>query len=99
MKYSLLISDESKLDIIDAFLWYENQREGLGLDFELCLEAGLSAVQRNPLIFEERHQYVRVHFLERFPYGIHFIIEDNIIRVIGVFHTSRNPMIWFNRLT
>jgi len=46
--YQLLISDESKLDILDAFSWYESRREGLGKDFELCLEAGLNKIQRGP---------------------------------------------------
>ena len=39
--YQLLVSDESRLDILDAFSWYESRRHGLGRDFELCLEAGL----------------------------------------------------------
>ena len=38
--YQLLISDESKLDILDAFSWYESRRPGLGKDFGLCLEGG-----------------------------------------------------------
>lgn len=29
--YQLLISDESRLDILDAFSWYENRRIGLGI--------------------------------------------------------------------
>jgi predicted nucleic acid-binding protein len=28
--YQLLVSDESRLDILDAFSWYESQRLGLG---------------------------------------------------------------------
>jgi toxin ParE1/3/4 len=97
MRYSVLITEESRLDIIEAFLWYENQREGLGSDFELCLEAGLNQIQRTPLAFEVRHRNVRVHFIQRFLYGIHYIIEEDAIRVIGVFHTSRNPTSWSER--
>ena len=47
MKYTLLISDESVLDIEDASMWYELKRKGLSNDFELCLEAGLFEIQRN----------------------------------------------------
>lgn len=96
--FLLEISEEAKYDIFDAFLWYEEQREGLGLDFELCLEAGLYTLNKHPLLFEEKYQNVRIHFIERFPYGIHYLIYRNEIKVVGVFHTSRNPNDWFERI-
>lgn len=95
--YRLLISDEARLDIVEAFLWYEDQREGLGLDFELCLEAGLNQVLKSPFSFEERYQNIRVYFISRFPYGIYYLIENNSIKVFAIFHTSRNPINWNKR--
>jgi plasmid stabilization system protein ParE len=77
MSFELLISDEAALDIIDAFVWYEMQREGLGKDFELCIEAGLNRISRNPKNFQKKYKIVRVHFIERFPFGLHYIEEKN----------------------
>jgi toxin ParE1/3/4 len=94
----LEISDDSRLDAIEAALWYESQRYGLGIDFEMCLEAGLNRVLRNPLHYEVKYENVRVCFIDRFPFGIHFILEDTIIRVFGIFHTHRNPTDWLERL-
>ena len=68
MKYDLVISEEARLDIIDAFSWYELQREGLGFDFELCLEAGIGEIIRNPLAFEIRSRSLRAFYIARFPY-------------------------------
>ncbi len=96
--YRLLISDESRLDILDAFSWYESQLIGLGVDFELCIEAGLNQIQKNPLIYQKRYKNLHIHFIERFPYGIHYQFEDDTIRVFGVFHMSRNPRRWTKRL-
>ncbi|MCO5950772.1 MULTISPECIES: type II toxin-antitoxin system RelE/ParE family toxin [Mucilaginibacter] len=96
--YDLLISDESRLDILDAFSWYESRREGLGRDFELCLEAGFNQIQRNPLLYQKRYKNLRIHFIDRFPYGIHFLIDEKNVKVFGVFHTSRNPQNWTARL-
>jgi toxin ParE1/3/4 len=96
--YQLLVSDESRLDILEAFAWYEKHKPGLGKDFELCLEAGFNKIQRNPLIFQTRYKKLRIHFIERFPYGIHYLIEKDFIKVFGVFHTSRNPKAWVIRL-
>lgn len=96
--YDLLISDESRLDILDAFSWYESRREGLGKDFELCLEAGFNQIQRNPLLFQKRYRNLHIYFIDRFPYGIHYLIEKNTIKVLGIFHTSRSPRKWIIRL-
>ena len=42
---------EALFDIEAAVLWYEEQRTGLSYDFELCLEAGIDAILRNPEAF------------------------------------------------
>ena len=98
MNYDLVISKEARLDIIDAFSWYELQREGLGFDFELCLEAGIEEIIRNPLAFELKYRSLRAHYIARFPYGIHYVIEGGIVFVLAVLHTSRSPSNWEDRL-
>jgi len=95
--YQLLISDESRLDILDAFSWYESRRQGLGKDFELCLEAGLNQITRDPSLFQKRYKNLRIYFIDRFPYGIHYLIEENTVKIFGVFHMSRNPKSWIIR--
>ena len=72
--------------------------QGLGKDFELCLEAGFNQIQRDPLLFQKRYKNLHIHFIDRFPYGIHYLIEEDTIKVFGVFHTSRNPVKWKIRL-
>jgi plasmid stabilization system protein ParE len=96
--YHLIISDDSRLDAIEAALWYEDQRPGLGYDFELCLEVALNKLQHNPLYYEKRYQDVRIHFIDRFPFGIHYLIEENTVRIFGIFHTRKNPSDWIERL-
>ena|ERR1700744_5588454 len=92
--YQLLISDESRLDILDAYLWYEGRRTGLGKDFELCLEAGFEMIKREPFLFQVRYKNLRIHFIDRFPYGIHYLIDGDAVKVFGIFHTSRDPSSW-----
>ena len=79
-------------------LWYEQQRIGLSYDFELCLEAGIDEVLRNPEAFQKRYKNIKIRFISRFPYGIHYVLIENEITVIGVFHTSRSPKNWSKRL-
>lgn len=42
---------------------------------------------------------VRIAFLKKFPFGIHYVYKEkeNQIIIYSVFHTSRNPEIWQER--
>jgi plasmid stabilization system protein ParE len=71
---------------------------GLSYDFELCLEAGIDAILRNPEAFQKKYKDIKIRFISRFPYGIHYRYKENQIIVIAVFHTSRSPKNWSKRL-
>jgi len=96
--YKIHFVKEALFDIEDIVLWYEEQRMGLSYDFELCLEAGVDAILRNPDAFQKKYRNIKIRFISRFPYGIHYKFEKNEIVVIGVFHTSRSPKNWSKRL-
>ncbi len=94
---SIQFTKEAVFDIEEIVFWYEDQREGLSYDFELCLEAGINEIQRTPSVFQKRYKEVKIRFINRFPYGIHYIVNDEIITIIAVFHTSRSPSNWVKR--
>lgn len=94
MTYKLLVSEAAENDIFAAMLWYEAQREGLSIDFELSLDAAFSYLERNPNLFQRKYNETRAIFLDKFPYGIHYIIIDDTVKILGVFHTRQNPEIW-----
>ena len=95
---SLRFTDDALFDIEEITKWYEDQRKGLSYDFELCLEAGINEITRTPLAFQKRYKNVKILFINRFPYGIHYVLKSDEIIVIGVFHTSRSPKNWSKRL-
>ncbi len=95
--HNLIITEDAYLDIEGAFSFYELQREGLGFDFELCLEAGLNSIVRGPGICQVRYKNIRVCFIDKFPFGIHFLSDSFIVTVVAVFHTSQNPKKWLKR--
>ena len=55
MTYSVQLSEEAKFDVLESFRWYELQRDGLGFDFELCVEAGLNFISRHPEAIQIRY--------------------------------------------
>lgn len=91
------IRPEAEADLKEVFCWYETRREGLGADFLLCFEESLQRVRRNPEIYPRVHKVVRRGWLRRFPYGVFFLVEENTVVVIGVFHASRDPRCWQSR--
>ena len=98
MKYRLEFIQAAYLDIQEAWLWYEEQKVGLGEEFLLSLEASFNQIQRNPLLYQIAFSKVRVALLRRFPYRIVYTLADSTIGVVGVLHTSRDPSIWNERI-
>jgi hypothetical protein len=49
MTYKYRIDEVAASLVLEAALWYEEKREGLGSDLILCFEEGIEAIQRNPL--------------------------------------------------
>lgn len=96
--FEIQFTSESLFDIEDIVFWYEKQRQGLSYDFELCLEAGVEEIHRNPDAFQKRYRHIKIRFISRFPYGIHYVLIENKITIIGIFHTSRSPKNWSKRL-
>ena len=50
MSEPAVLLPEAKADVADAYLWYEEQSLGLGMEFLRCVETTLLSIQRTPLI-------------------------------------------------
>jgi toxin ParE1/3/4 len=91
MTYSLQFLPEIEEDVIAGYGSYEEKSKGLGEDFLRIFYACTSEIARNPLIYPKVFDDFRRRLLRRFPYAIYFLIENNEIIVIGLFHCARNP--------
>lgn len=100
MSYKLIIRLEAELDIQDAFEWYEAQSSssGLGSEFIRAVDACLSNIGRNPLAYPIIYKQARRALIRRFPYGILYVFEQEIISVIACFHAKRDPKSWQDRV-
>jgi len=95
--HNLVIKPFAELDATDAANWYNLKRDGLGNEFLLALEAKVNAIRRNPKQFIIVYKGIRRAFTERFPYGVFFIIENDVVYIIAIVHSSRSPKIWKKR--
>ena len=89
--FTVSYSDKAKEDIREIVLWYNSQKVGLESDFLSSLEVAIKRINVNPYTYQIYFRHIRAIILRRFPYRIIYKINDEIIIVIGVFHTSRNP--------
>ena len=94
MSFTLAVRKEAESDLQEAFEYHEQCREGLGFDLLLCVEASLSRIEKNPNQYKPIHKSVRRALVNRFPYGIFYVIVGSQISVIGVVHARNNPRHW-----
>lgn len=91
MKYHLIIKEEANQEIIDSYLYYENQSKGLGEKFLENLEIYFERIQKYPKHYQIKRKPYREVFVKNFPFVIIYEINENDIIVYAVFHTRRNP--------
>jgi hypothetical protein len=91
MAYKLEIQPLATMEVIDAYDWYELQREGLGAEFLDELETFYSSVLRNPTSYGFYDKAVRQGKMNRFPYVVVFEIFDESVVVYSVFMSKQDP--------
>jgi plasmid stabilization system protein ParE len=98
MAAELIMAPEAEQDIADAYDWYERQRVGLGEDFLSRVDACIQAILRTPTGHTVVHENYRRGLVRRFPYAVFYEYTDGRVTVYCVFHTSRDPDKWRERL-
>ena len=97
MKYRLEFRPEASADVAEAFSWYEQQRPGLGAEFEAQLDRALGYVADVPLAGRPVHRTFRRVLLRRFPFTVYYTVTDDLIEIRAVLHYRRHPQTWLRR--
>jgi plasmid stabilization system protein ParE len=98
--YKIRISIDAISDIQEATDWYNNQVPKLGTRFRETTKKQINLLKKGALNHGVRYGNVRCALIEKFPFLIHFTVDEKsqIVEVFAVFHTSRNPKIWNKRV-
>jgi toxin ParE1/3/4 len=97
MNYVYRIAEIAADELLEAAIWYNDKRSGLGEEVILSFEAAINNILRNPLAYPTRYKKLRAVNINRFPYQVIYYIEGNMVTVIAFFHGSRNPKSWKGR--
>jgi plasmid stabilization system protein ParE len=98
MAAELITTPEAEDDIADAYAWYESRRAGLGEEFLSCVDACIDAILRTPQMYALVHENYRRGLVRRFPYAIFYEYTGHTVTIYCIFHTSRDPRKWRQRL-
>ena len=97
MSRDIVVRSVAESELAEAFDWYEDRLAGLGADFLLSVDAALQAIARNPEQYPAVHKTIRRALTRRFPYEIFFVVEEERVVVLAIFHAKRDPKKWQNR--
>ncbi len=99
MGFKLIYAVEVFDDLQENIDWYNKKQTGLGSRFFKAVKDQTIRIKKNPYATAVRYDDVRCAKVKGFPFLVHFeIFQDlNIIKVIAVFSTHRDPVIWEDR--
>jgi plasmid stabilization system protein ParE len=91
---NLLLDPEANREIRQAAEFYEDSRQGLGLEFLDAVESAFNHIQQHPRVWRILKGRFRRYLLQRFPYGLIYAVEGETIFVAAVMHLKRKPGYW-----
>ena len=90
-QYNIIIKEEAKNEIFEAFDWYESKQIGLGKRFVNIIDKKFYEIKLSPKKYPIVFENMRKTVIKNFPFIIVFEIENSDIIVYAVFHTKQNP--------
>lgn len=97
-RYQIEAEPSVDADIEAAFQWYESEEPGLGFEFVDELRHAYRRILNGPFKYGALRSGIRRAITRRFPYAIYFSVEDEVIVVVAVLHTARDPAEWQRRI-
>ena len=101
MNYMLIFTNESQDDLRNGFLWYEEKRVGLGVDFMLAIEATLRVIERNPFTYSKAPTNmlnIRRAIVFKFSYSIFYSVIDQSVIILAVVSSKQDTAVWKARI-
>jgi len=93
----LFLRPEARVELAEAFRWYEERSAGLGHEFIRAVRIALAAIERAPAQFPVALDDMHRARLRRFPYLIYYVALPTGISVLAIMHGRRDPRRWQSR--
>ena len=89
----------ARTEVREVVAYYNQQRDGLGVEFVSELKQTLLRIRHYPLAWSPLSSRVRRCLINRFPYSVIYEVRTDLILIAAVQHHSKEPNSWRNRIT
>lgn len=93
----IIVSREARADIEEAVAWFQEISPRLPARFAIELERIYASILTHPELYPAVYKRFRRALLRRFPYSLFYVIEPEVILIVGVVHQSRDDSTWKRR--
>ena len=95
-KFRIKIDPKAIADIQAISEWYNLQQAMQGKRFQDTAIKQINKLDKDSHSFAIRYKEIRCMVIKKFPYMVHFYINEKteIVEVLAVISTHRNPKIW-----
>jgi toxin ParE1/3/4 len=93
----VVFASEVREEVEQARDYYENEVEGLGKAFVLAVKRSIDEIKDYPETSRVIRNPFRRFLTPRFPFGIIYRTEKEILYVVAVAHLRKRPFYWENR--
>ena len=97
MKQRVSFHELAEFELNDAAVFFENEREGLGVRFLSAVQDAVAHIQQHPQASSVIIKDIRCKLVRKFPYSIMFSIKPDHIRILALANQKRRPFYWQGR--
>ncbi|MGB1017150.1 MAG: type II toxin-antitoxin system RelE/ParE family toxin [Nannocystaceae bacterium] len=93
----VVLTAEASAELREATAWYTARSRMVGRRFVDAYKHGRGLIAEAPARWMEIEPGIRSLRLERYPYSLIYVVEDNLALVLAVMHQRQHPDTWRDR--
>jgi toxin ParE1/3/4 len=93
----LIFDPEALVEMREAAAFYEDCQHRLGRSFLEAVEVAVAEIEKQPLMWRKVKGRFRRYLVQRFPYGLIYTVQEDVIYIAAVMHLKRKPDYWVGR--
>lgn len=99
MSLTLVLHPDAQAEYDEAFDWFEQLLAGSGMPFTDAVGETFDSIAAQPRMHGRVFKDVRRAPVRGFPYyRVYYQEIGDVLLVVAVFHTSRDPAVWQGRV-
>lgn len=94
MNRELVFRSLAETEIDEAVAWYASRSQRISAEFVAALEAAIASVYLTPEQYPIVAGELRRALLQRFPYGLIYLFNEDEVIIVACAHTRQDPRRW-----